>query len=99
MPVQHDPASAVNLLDRERTGEVVRVHPHPRRWRGSGRHALCGGIQRTQDLAHVPTWILHGRLDGFEPVALAVDAVRIMRVHDVWLGELLKRDWEKRQST
>src|SRR5215211_1384210 len=80
MPVQHDPTGAVNLFNRERAGEVIRVDPHPCGRSCSGRHALCGAIQRTQDLAHVPSWIFHCRLDGFESVALAARVT--VGVHD-----------------
>ena len=48
---------------------------------GSGRrHALGGGIQRTQDLTHVATWVFHRRLDRFEPVTLTARIA--VRVHD-----------------
>jgi hypothetical protein len=46
----------------------------------SGGHALCSGMQRPKNFAHVPTWILHRCLNRFEPIALASGVT--IGVHD-----------------
>src|SRR5215203_5832230 len=70
MPIQDDPTCAVNLLDRKRTRKIVRVDTHARGRDRSRRHALSSGIQRTQNLPHIPTRVLHRCLNRFKPIAL-----------------------------
>jgi hypothetical protein len=80
MPIQHDPTCAVDLLDRKGAREVVRIDTHTRRADRRGRHPLSSGIQRSQDFPHIPTRVLHRRLDGLEPIAFASGVT--IRVHN-----------------